>query len=557
MKKQHSGPVEESGAIHKAGGGRLKIALAFPNTYYVGMSNLGFQLVYRQLNRAADVVCERVFLPDETMAPGVKRHRMPLSSLESQQPLNSFPVVAFSVSFELDYLNILAMLKQGRIAPLQQERDSYAPLIIGGGVALFLNPEPLAGIFDLVILGEAEEVLEEVLAVLRKERSGTRWVKPTLQKFARIDGVYVPSAYQISYHDNGTIAAFSPQHGFPAVIRRRWVRDLHQVSACSCMSTPGTEFSGMALVEVSRGCPRRCRFCAAGHVYRPYRIRSADALQQEIRAVMGAGKKIGLLGAAVADHPDIERLMGSIAERGGAVSISSLRGDALTEPMVRLLRESGHKTFTIAPEAGSERLRRVLSKDLSNDQLFSAVALMAGQRVQHIKLYFLIGLPTENDDDIEAIANLVRRVRDVYFQEAGAQKWLHTIALSVGIFVPKPGTPFQWHPFAERAVLKQRLKMISAGLRKERKISMTHEIPKWGYLQALLSRGDRRAGAFLMRALETGGDWSSALKNMPLNPDLYVSRARDYAEVLPWDFIDHGTDREVLWQEYRKALSAG
>ncbi len=259
----------------------------------------------------------------------------------------------------------------------------------------------------------------------------------------------------------------------------------------------------------------------------------------------------------MADHPDIELLMGSIAERGGAVSISSLRGDALTEPMVRLLRESGHKTFTIAPEAGSERLRRVLAKDLSNDQLFSAVALLAGHRVQHIKLYFLIGLPTEDDEDIEAIADLARRVRDTYFQEAGAQKWLNTIALSVGIFVPKPGTPFQWHPFAERAVLKQRLKLISAGLRKERKISITHEIPKWGYLQALLSRGDRRTGAFLIQALESGGDWSSALKKMPFNPDFYVSRARDYAEVLPWDFIDHGTDREALWQEYRKALSAG
>jgi radical SAM superfamily enzyme YgiQ (UPF0313 family) len=556
LKKQHSGPAEETGAIYKAGDGRLKIALAFPNTYYVGMSNLGFQLVYRQLNRAADVACERVFLQDETTAPGVQQHRTPLCSLESQQPLNSFPVVAFSVSFELDYLNILTMLRQGRIAPLQRERDSYAPLIIGGGIALFLNPEPLADIFDLVIIGEAEEVLEEVLAVLRKERSGTRWIKPALQKFARIDGVYIPSAYQVSYHDNGTIAAFSPQHGFPAVIRRRWVRDLHQVSACSCMSTPGTEFSGMTLVEVSRGCPRRCRFCAAGHVYRPYRIRSAAALQQEIREVPAAGK-IGLLGAAVADHPDIERLMGSIAERGGAVSISSLRGDALTEPMVRLLRESGHKTFTIAPEAGSERLRRVLAKDLSNDQLFSAVALLARHRVQYIKLYFLIGLPTEDDDDIEAIADLARRVRDTYFQEAGAQKWLNTIALSVGIFVPKPGTPFQWHPFAERAVLKQRLKMISAGLRKERKITITHEIPKWGFLQALLSRGDRRVGALLIRALESSGDWSSALKNMPLNPDFYVSRARDYAEVLPWDFIDHGTDRKALWQEYRKALSIG
>ena len=555
MKKALSGPAEESGAVHKAGGGRLKIALAFPNTYYVGMSNLGFQFVYRQLNRAADVVCERVFLPDRSIA--AEQNRTPLSSLESHQPLNSFPVIAFSVSFELDYLNILTMLRQGRIAPLQRERDSYAPLIIGGGVALSLNPEPLADIFDLVVIGEAEEVLEEVLTVLREERSGTRWKKPALNKFARIDGVYIPSAYQVTYHDNGTIKAVSPEKGFPARIRRRWVKDLNQVSACSCLTTPGTEFSNMTLIEVSRGCPRRCRFCAAGHVYRPYRIRSADTLQQELLAGPVAEQKIGLLGAAVADHPDIELLMRSIAERGGSVSISSMRGDALTDSLVRQLTESGHKTFTIAPETGSERLRRVLAKDLSNAQLFSAVEMLARSRVQYIKLYFMIGLPTEDTDDIEAIADLTRRVKHAYFKEARAEKWLNQITLSVGIFVPKPFTPFQWHPFADRAELKQRLTIISRGLRKEKKVTVTHELPQRGYLQAILSRGDRRVSAFLIRALETGNTWSSVLKEVPLNPDFYVYRTRDFSETLPWDFIDHGIDREALWQEYRKALRTG
>jgi len=555
LKKADSGPVEEKGAIHKTGDGRLTIALAFPNTYYVGMSNLGFQLVYRQLNRAEDVVCERVFLPDGGIVPG--RNRTPLSSLESHQPLTSFQVLAFSVSFELDYPNVLAMLKQGRIAPLQRERDSYAPLIIGGGVSLFLNPEPMADIFDLIVIGEAEVVLDEVLAVLREERIGTRWVKPALKKFARIEGVYVPSAYQVSYHDSGVIKAFSPARGFPATIRRRWVKDLNQVRAASCLSTPGTELGSMTLVEVSRGCPRRCRFCAAGHVYRPYRIRSADTLQGEILAGQGTEQKIGLLGAAVADHPDIEHLMQFIAERGGRASISSLRGDALTEPMVRLLRQSGHKTFTIAPETGSERLRRVLAKDLSDAQLFSAVAMLARYKVQYLRLYFMIGLPTEDEADVEAIVDLTRRIRDAYFKEARAEKWLNTITLSVGIFVPKPCTPFQWHPMACRAELKQRLRIISTGLKKEKKIAITHEIPKWGYLQAILSRGDRRVSAFLLRAIETGNSWSSVLKEVPLDPDFYVYRKRDFSEILPWDFIDHGIDKRALWQEYQQALRTG
>jgi radical SAM superfamily enzyme YgiQ (UPF0313 family) len=553
LKKAHYGPVEETGAIHKAGDGRLKIALAFPNTYYVGMSNLGFQFVYRQLNQAEDVVCERVFLPDGGIVPG----RTPLSSLESRQPLSSFQVLAFSVSFELDYPNVLAMLRQGRIALLQRERDRYAPLVIGGGVSLFLNPEPMADFFDLIIIGEAEVVLDEVLARLREERIGTRWEKPALEKFARIDGVYVPSAYQVSYHDNGAIKAFSPDRGFPAFIRRRWVKDLNQVSAASGLSTHDTELSSMTLVEVSRGCPRRCRFCAAGHVYRPYRIRTADTLKREILAGQGTQQKIGLLGAAVADHPDIEHLMQFIAEREGAASISSLRGDALTDPMVRLLVESGHKTFTMAPETGSERLRRVIAKDLSNEQLFRSVAMLARYKVQYLRLYFMIGLPTEDEGDVEAIVDLTKRVRDAYFKEARAEKWLNKITLSVGIFVPKPCTPFQWHPMASRDVLKRRLHIISTGLKKEKKIAITHEIPKWGYLQALLSRGERRVSAYLLRALETGNAWGSVLKEVPLDPDFYVYRTRDFSEILPWDFIDHGIDRTALWQEYQKALRTG
>jgi radical SAM family uncharacterized protein len=546
--------LTESGTIYKSQKGKLRIALAFPNTYYVGMSNLGFQIIYRQFNRSADIACERAFLPDGKIVKHQEYSRTPLASLESHQPLNSFHVIAFSVSFETDYLNILTMLKRAHLAWLRTERSTAAPLIIGGGIALFLNPEPLADIFDLFIIGEGEEIIEEVLDVIRQERNGTRWVKPDPKAFAHIAGLYVPAGYCVTYHSDGTIASFSAAQGFPDIIRRRWVADLNRFSGRSCLSTPDTEFADMTLVEVSRGCPRRCRFCAAGHVYRPYRIRTFETLEQEIISSPHPHNKIGLLGAAVGDHPDLNRLVHCIAAHGGAVSISSLRADALSEELVEQLSESRHLSFTIAPETGSERLRQVIAKDLTNDEIFTAVALLARQKIARLKLYFLIGLPTERDEDIEAIIDLTRRIRHAYYKEVQGEKWLKQITVSVSLFIPKPGTPFQWHPFADLGELKRRLKIVSAGLKKEQKILVTHEIPKWAYVQALMSRGDRRTSAFLLKALETGGNWLRAMRDVPLNPDFYVYRQRSREELFPWDFIDHGVAKDILWHEYQRAL---
>jgi radical SAM superfamily enzyme YgiQ (UPF0313 family) len=546
--------LHESGSIRKPLAGKLRIALAFPNTYYVGMSNLGFQLIYRKLNSFADVVCERVFLPADSFVTHQEDSRRPPVSVESRQPLNSFHIIAFSVSFETDYLNILSMLKSARLALLRSERSAAAPLIIGGGVAFFLNPEPLADIFDLFMIGEAEEMIEEFLDVLRQERTGTRWIKPDLKAFAHIAGMYVPAGYCVSYRPDGTIKSFRPAPGFPDTVARRWVADLNKFSGRSCLSTPDTEFADMALVEVSRGCPRRCRFCAAGHVYRPYRIRTMETLEREIIPGTRSPNKIGLLGAAVGDHPDISRLVHLIAAHGAAAAVSSLRVDTLSEELVARLRESRHLSFTIAPETGSERLRRVIAKDLTNAEIFAAVALLARHKITRLKLYFLIGLPSERDEDIEAIIDLTRRIRHAYYKEVRGEKWLKQITVSVSLFIPKPATPFQWHPFAEMRELKRKLKIISVGLKKEPKIILTHEIPKWAYVQALLCRGDRRTSAFLMKALELGGNWIKAMREVPLNPDFYVYRHRSREEFLPWDFIGNGAYKDSLWHEYQRAL---
>lgn len=556
LKKSHTRLAQETGAVSKSHEGRLTVALAFPNTYYVGMSNLGFQIIYHLFNSADDVVCERVFLPDGKTTRHLQQSGRPLCSLESSQPLATFHIIAFSLSFENDYLNILTMLRLAHIAPLHKERTGHDPIIIGGGVAVSLNPEPLADIFDLFVIGEGEEIIKYVLDVFRTQRIGTRWPKPALEEFSRIDGIYVPAAYSVTYHDDGTIKAFRPRAGFPRTVKRQWIKDLNCFSGCSSLTTPSTEFGEMSLVELSRGCPRRCRFCAVGHVYHPYRIRTREKLLQEMLPALQRQQKIGLLGAAASDHPDLEGLIKHVADSGGDVSISSLRADALTEEIVRLLKKSGHMTFSIAPETGSERLRAAIAKDLTDDEIFTTVALLARHRIPQFKLYFLVGLPTEDEADMEAIVDLARRIRHAYFKEARGEKWLNQITLSISAFVPKPCTPFQWHPFAEMKELKKRLRIVVNGLKKEKKIVVTHDLPKWSYVQTLLSRGDRRSSIFLLKAMEAEGDWMRAFKDVAPNPDFYIYRTRSFEEILPWDFIDHGLDKKALWNEYQRALQS-
>jgi radical SAM superfamily enzyme YgiQ (UPF0313 family) len=557
LKHRYTLTAQESGTIRKRWEGKLSIALAFPNTYYVGMSNLGFQIMYRQLNRSDDIVCERVFLPEGKTRFHPQHSATLISSVESTQPLTAFHIIAFSLSFENDYLNILTMLTRARISCLHKDRDRRAPLIIGGGVSVMLNPEPLADLFDLFVIGEAEEIIEEFLDVFRHNHHGTHWEKPALDAFAHIEGIYVPSAYHVRYHDDGRIAAFTPHAGFPATVKRRWIKDLNRVPGFSCVVTPHTEFGSMFLAEVSRGCPRRCRFCAAGHVYRPYRRRDSASVLQEIAAHLSDLKKLGLLGAAVGDYPDLEQLVQHIMDNDCAVSVSSLRADTLTENLIELLKKSGHMTFTIAPETGSKKLRRVIAKDLTDEAIFEAVTLLARQRITSLKLYFLVGLPAEDDGDVEAIIHLTRQIKHMYFKEVRSQKWLKQITVSISVFVPKPWTPFQWHPFTDITILKKRLKVITNGLKKEKKVVVTHDLPKWSYIQALLSRGDRRTTQFLLQALETGGDWRQVFREGALNPDFYVYRERAAEELFPWDFINHGLSKQNLWQEYQKALRTG
>ncbi len=545
---------KEKGTIRKPWGGKSSICLIYPNSYHVGMSNLGFQTVYHLLNLQEDVVCERAFLPVPEDLQEHRQTRTPLFSLESQKPLSDFDILAFSISFENDFPNVLTILDLAHLPLESRQRGKGDPLVIAGGVSVFLNPEPLSPFFDLFILGEAEEVMEEFLEVYRLHGSGGRKKEELLEKLAEIEGVYVPECYTVAYGEDGRMEAFTPKGNAPSRVRRRWVREIDRFLTRSTLLTPDTELRGMVLVEVNRGCPRGCRFCAACFVYHPFRNRSLSSLEKTSREGLAWEPRIGLTGTAVSDYPALIPLCRRIFSQGGKISPASLRVDAISDSLVLCLKESGVESVSIAPEAGTERLRQLLRKGYKEKEILDAVDRLVDQGLLQIKCYFLIGLPSERDEDVRAIAELSRKIRHRILSNQKGRRGGWSITLSVHPFIPKPATPFQWLPLEEVGELKRKLRIIQRELKGERGIEMIHDLPKWSYVQALLSRGDRRVGKILMRVHQLQGDWNRALRETDLNADFYVYRRRNLEEKFPWDFIDHGISKEVLKREYIKAM---
>ena len=547
---------KEKGTVQKPWGGKNSICLIYPNSYHVGMSNLGFQTLYHHLNIEEDVVCERAFLPDAGDLQEYRQTQTPLFSLESQRPLSDFDILAFSISFENDFVNILSIFDLAHVPPESHRREHGYPLVIAGGVSVFLNPEPLSEFIDLFILGEAEEVVKEFLEVYRAALSekGKRGKGDLLKSLGALEGVYVPGLYHVAYRKDGKIERMDAEPGFPPQIKRRWVREIDRFPTRSVLFTLDTEFKEMALVEVNRGCPRGCRFCAACFVYHPFRSRSLPVLEPVAKQGLAEEHRIGLTGTAVSDYPDLLPLCQGILSQRGGISLASIRVDAIRGPLVQCLREGQVQTIALAPEAGSERLRKVLRKGYTEEEILKSIDILVENGLSQIKCYFLIGLPSETDEDVRAIVRLAKQVRHEILSHRKGQKGKWRVVLSVNPFVPKPATPFQWVALEEVGELKRKLKMIQREIKGEKGMELIHDLPKWAYIQALLSKGDRRVGKILMAACRYQGDWNKALRETDINPDFYVYRKRDLDEIFPWDFIDHGIPKEKLREEYIKAM---
>jgi radical SAM superfamily enzyme YgiQ (UPF0313 family) len=546
----------EKGTVRKNWGGRLSVALAYPNYYRLGMSNLGFQIVYDILNKRPDVVAERVFLPEGQEMSLYLRSGRALLSLETQTPVHKFDLVAFSLSFENDYPNILKILELARIPLFAEERSSAFPLVMAGGVTTFLNPEPLAPFVDLFLLGEAEANLGEFIDLFQEMTNKGVDKDETLETLSRsIHGLYVPAFYRPEYNNDGTLRAFFPiKDNIPEKIKVPRQDPLGEEVGHTVVTTSETEFSNKVLIEVGRGCGRSCRFCAAGYVYRPPRFHGESHLCCFVEDILEGCRQVGLLGTAVSDIPHIETLTSLIVGHGCGFSVSSLRADGLTPSLLRDLKQAGQRSLAIAPEAGSDRLRRVINKHLTTEQITDAVRLISKTHDFSLRLYFLIGLPTETSEDVNEIVNLVKVIKHHMVKESAPRGRIGRIRLSVSCFVPKPFTPFQWCAMEEVSSLKKKQKRLQKTLTKEGGIKVNVDLPKWAYIQTLISVGDRRVGSILFNCHKSGGDWTKALRISDLNPEFFVHRPKGLDERLPWDFIDHGIKKEHLKTEYNQSL---
>ena len=527
-----------------------KVAIVYPNTYFVGMSNLGLHIIYEEINLHPSSVCERIFLPEKKELDAYDKTKTPLMSVEMQRPMHQFDVVAFDVTFEMDYFHIPLMLRYGRVPVMSEDRTGFDPIVIAGGPCATFNPEPFADFIDAFIIGEGEGIVTAVLERIRKGRENGESREETIAGLAQIDGVYVPVLYTPQYDDNKRFVGYDIAEGAPKIIRRHF--EPLTSGGETVIATNFTEFGAMYIIEVARGCGRHCRFCMAGYCFRVPRVRPLDILKEGVDRAEKLGKKVGLMGAAISDYPEVDELVTYIRSKDMRYSCASLRADSLTQAVVDGLAESGQKTITIAPETGSERLRRVINKGISEENLRTAAQLSAKSGIQHMRLYIMIGLPTETDEDIDAIVGLAERTQ-AHMAEVGCKGRL---TLSINPFIPKPFTPFQWMAMDHQKSVEKKLQYIKKSLQKNRRIEVLVESPKEAYIQGVLARGDRRLGKVLAAcALDRGSkSFKSEMKKAGLDMDDCNYRERNFNDYLPWSHLDMGLRNGYLEQEWQRAV---
>ena len=527
-----------------------KVAIVYPNTYFVGMSNLGLHIIYEEINLRNDSVCERIFLPEKKELEAYDKTKTPLMSVETQRPMHQFDVVAFDVTFEMDYFHIPLMLRHGRVPIMGKDRTEFDPIVIAGGPCATFNPEPFADFIDAFIIGEGEGIVSRVLDIIRDGKMEGLDRHAILRQLANISGVYVPSLYVPIYSDDGEFKGYHIAEGAPKTIKRHF--EMLTSGGETVVATNYTEFGAMYIIEVARGCGRHCRFCMAGYCFRVPRVRPLDILKEGVDRAEKLGKKVGLMGAAISDYPEVDELVTYIRSKDMRYSCASLRADSLTQAVVDGLADSGQKTITIAPETGSERLRRVINKGISEEHLQNAATLSAKSGIQHMRLYIMIGLPTETDEDIEAIVGLAERTQ-AHMAEVGCKGRL---TLSINPFIPKPFTPFQWMAMDNQKTVEKKLQYIKKALQNNRRIEVLVESPKEAYIQGVLARGDRRLGAVLAACAADRGSKSfkAEMKAAGLDMDEMNYRERSFDEFLPWSHLDMGMDDGYLEMEWKRSV---
>lgn len=551
VEKSQGRRAAEISLVQPAGGGDLHVALGYPNTYRVGMSHLGIQLIYAFLNQIPGVVCERFFLPDEEEMEWYKRSGSTLLTLESQRPVADFDMVAFTCAYEPDYVNILRMLEMAGLPYWQSERNDNHPLVLLGGAVTLLNPEPVADFFDLICVGEGENMMEPMVETLRSTVGESREVR--LRALAEQVGFYIPHLYRPEYRD-GRFAGLTPAEGMPSKVSKNYIdRDLFaEQETHSVVLTEETEFGRSFLIEVSRGCPYICRFCTVGFSYPKVRWRSLEKLWKCIERVKPFHPKVGLVSATVGNHPEIKELCKKLMAEDLGVGFSSLRSDQLPDEMIEAMVKSGARSMTLAPETGSESLRRSINKRFSDESYFDAAERAFRGGIQNLKMYSMVGLPNETEEDIEALVRLVEKTRAVQRKSGQASS---RITLGMGLFVPKPLTPYQWSAQLGIKDAKKRMQVIKRALGGIGGVRVTSESPRIATVEGLLARADRRMALVLEEVRWDPGfpNFKRALDKFGLSFEEENYRVRAEDEPLPWEHIQASWPKDRLLKDAQRA----